>query len=316
MGNKSYEIDLVYLWVDGNDPAWQAKRNAFMGRGEDSSPVNCKGRYANNDELKYSLRSIEAYAPWIKQVFIVTDNQVPEWLNLSNPKVKIIDHSEILPAECLPCYNSSLLEKYLYRIPGLNERFIFANDDMFLNRPVTPDIFYAADGYPFIRLTRKPFRKIRWLWREKICKKPLKNYSKKIHHSSLLVEERCGNYFTGMPHHNMDAYLKSYYLRIVEKELYHEYQANDTSHIRNNDDIHRSVISYMALAEKCGHLRYVGQEESMHVRIHKEKDYKKLQDCNPIFFCMNDSEYAEDNDRERAKDYLEKRFPNKSIFEE
>ena len=50
------EIDLVYLWVDGNDPVWQAKRNAYIGKTEESSSVNCKGRYANNDELKYSLR--------------------------------------------------------------------------------------------------------------------------------------------------------------------------------------------------------------------------------------------------------------------
>ena len=57
MKNKveNMDIDLVYLWVDGNDPAWQAKRNAFIGKTDESSPINCKGRYANNDELKYSL---------------------------------------------------------------------------------------------------------------------------------------------------------------------------------------------------------------------------------------------------------------------
>ena len=61
------DIDLVYLWVDGNDPAWQAKRNAFIGNTDENSPINCKGRYANNDELKYSLRSVEMYAPLIRQ---------------------------------------------------------------------------------------------------------------------------------------------------------------------------------------------------------------------------------------------------------
>ena len=91
------EIDFVYLWVDGNDPKWQAKRNAFIGNTQKTSAVNCEGRYANNDELKYSLRSIELYAPWIRKIFIVTDNQTPQWLDTSNPKIKIIDHKEIMP---------------------------------------------------------------------------------------------------------------------------------------------------------------------------------------------------------------------------
>lgn len=310
------EIDLVYLWVDGNDPKWQAKRNAFMGIAiDESSPTNCKGRYANNDELKYSLRSIEMYAPWIRYIYIVTDNQIPGWLNISNPKIRIVDHKEILPQECLPCFNSSLIEKYIYKIPNLAEHFVFANDDMFINKAITPDTFFTLDGFPIIRQTRKTLRKLRWFWREKICKKPLKNYSKKIAHSSIIVENKYGTYYNGMPHHNMDAYLRSDYQHIVENELYNEYLANDISHIRNDNDIHRSVISYMAIARKRGQLHYINQKESMLVRIHKEKDYDKLKNNNPTFFCMNDSEYAEDKDRLRAKLYLEKRFPNKSTFE-
>ena len=77
------DIDLVYLWVDGNDTAWQAKRNACIGKPVDNSDVNCKGRYANNDELKYSLCSVDIYAPWIRKIFIVTDSQVPAWLDTS-----------------------------------------------------------------------------------------------------------------------------------------------------------------------------------------------------------------------------------------
>ena len=85
-------VDLVYLWVDGSDPKWQEKRNKRLGKVEEVSEINCKGRYANNDELMFSLRSVEKYAPWIRKIFIVTDDQVPEWLDTSNPKVRIVDH--------------------------------------------------------------------------------------------------------------------------------------------------------------------------------------------------------------------------------
>ena len=70
------DIDLVYLWVNGSDPVWQAKRNACIGKTEEKSSVNCEGRYANNDELKFSLRSIEAYAPWIHKIYIVTESWI------------------------------------------------------------------------------------------------------------------------------------------------------------------------------------------------------------------------------------------------
>ena len=130
------DIDLVYLWVDGSDPEWLARRCAFTGQKFDNTEANCKGRYADNDELKYNLRAVEMYAPWIRHVFIVTDGQTPAWLDTSNPKVTVVNQNDIIPEVSRPCYNSSLIEHFLYRIPGLSEYFLYANDDMFLNRPV------------------------------------------------------------------------------------------------------------------------------------------------------------------------------------
>lgn len=313
---KTYlDIDLVYLWVDGSDPAWRAKRNAFIGKAQDNSPENCKGRTADNDELKYSLRSVELYAPWIRKIFIVTDEQMPEWLDTSNPQVRVVDLKEIMPPHCLPCFNSSLIEKFIYKIPGLAEKFIYANDDMFINRKVTATDFFTPAGFPIVRLTRKPFRKLRWFWREHIRKKPLKNYSATIALASQLVEDKYGIYFTGMPHHNIDSYLKDDCRRVAEEVLRDEFLSNHKNHTRNNDDIQRIVFSYIALAEKRGLLCYVTDSESMYVKIHKRRYYEKLDKLNPLFFCMNDSEYATDDDRLMAKTYLEKRFPKKSSFE-
>lgn len=315
MTNNRNEIDLVYLWVDGSDPVWQAKRNAFIGKTQESSPENCKGRTADNDELKFSLRSVEMYAPWIRKIFIVTDEQVPEWLDTSNPQISVIDLKEIMPSQCLPCFNSSLIEKFLHKIPGLAEQFLYANDDMFINKEVTPADFFTPAGFPIVRLTRKPFRRLRWFWREQICKKPLKNYSATIAHASQIVNDKYGNYYTGMPHHNIDAYLKSDCQRIAEEVLRDEFLSNYKNRMRSRDDIQRVIFSYAALAEKHGLLRYVTGNESMHVMIHKKRHYERLDQYNPLFFCMNDSEYATDNDRMMSKAYLEKRFPKKSSFE-
>lgn len=309
------EIDIVYLWVDGNDPVWQAKRNAFIGVTDESSSINCKGRYANNDELKYSLRSVEMYAPWIRNIFIVTDEQTPEWLDTSNPRVRVVDLTEIMPAECLPCFNSSLIEKFFYNIPGLAEHFLYANDDMFINKDVSVCDFFTPDGFPIVRLTRKPLRKLSWFWREKVRKKPLNNYRKTIAYASSLVDTKYGTYYTGMPHHNIDAYLKSDSKRIAEEVLHDEFLSNRKNRKRSDNDIQRIIYSYIALAEKRGQRRYVTQKTSMHLLIHREDHYAKLQKNQPLLFCMNDSEKAQDSDRERAKKFLEERFPNKSEFE-
>ena len=308
------DIDLVYLWVNGNDPQWLTKRNACIGKTEEKSAVNCDGRYADNDELKYSLRSIDKYAPWLRRIFIVTDNQVPVWLDTSNARVRIVDHKEIMPDVCLPCFNSAVIEHFLYKIPGLAEHFIYANDDMFINKPVTPETFFGKDGLPIVRFNRRPFRKWTLLFKEKVQGKRLSNYVQTIRNSAELVEKKYGKYYGGKTHHNIDAYLRSDYehaAKVFEDEI----RTTLPNHVRSENDIQRNIYSYVALAEKRGHLHYVTQRTSFRLHIQNESHYGKLERYNPILFCMNDSQYAKDCDRKRAAAFLDKRFPEKSQYE-
>jgi len=100
------DIDLVYLWVDGNDPVWLTKKNEFLPADRQVDPqVAGECRYVENDELRYSLRSVEKFAPWIRRVYIVTDDQTPAWLDTSNPRIRVVSHREIMPAEILPAFN-------------------------------------------------------------------------------------------------------------------------------------------------------------------------------------------------------------------
>lgn len=308
------DIDLVYLWVNGNDPQWVAKRNACIGKTEEKSDVNCEGRYADNDELKYSLRSVEKYAPWVRKIFIVTDNQVPSWLDLSNSKVQIVDHMEIMPSICLPCFNATVIEHFLWKIPGLSEHFLFANDDMFINKSVTPGDFFAKDGLPIIRFSRRPFRKLTLWIKEHVQKRKLSNYIQVIRNAANLVEKRYGIYYGGKSHHNIDAYLKSD-CQHVEEIFRSEIESTLTNHVRSVNDIQRNIYSYVALAEKRGHLHYVTRRTSFKLNIENESHYEKLDRLHPLLFCMNDSEYATESDRQRAAAYLKKRFPKKSQFE-
>lgn len=315
MYDSRFEIDLIYLWVDGNDPHWRAKKNAFTGQGSDHhSENNFAARYTNNDELKYTLRSAEKYAPWIRRIFIVTDNQKPDWLNENHPKIQIIDHRDILPAASLPCFNSSVIEYFLYKIPNLSEHFLYANDDMFFASKLTPGFFFAADGFPVVRLTKKPFGKWRYLLKNLTGKK-LGQYRQMIWDASLLVEEKFGKYYSGIPHHNIDAYRKTDFKTAVEDVFADQINRSVPHHLRTFGDMHRSAFSYYALAIGHAHLKYVDYSESCILDVNKNHYQRYLDRYQPSLFCLNDNQHSTDSDRAEAKRFLDGLFPLKSAFE-
>jgi hypothetical protein len=59
-----------------------------------------------------------------------------------------VDHREIIPDDAKYCFNSVALEACLYKIPNLSEHFLFANDDMFVNKPLTQDYFFNENDNP------------------------------------------------------------------------------------------------------------------------------------------------------------------------
>ena len=144
-------IDIVYLWVDGNDPAWRRKRSnaaarqAAQGQGSLAAYGNVEGRFRDNDELRYSLRALERYFPDHGQVYVVTDAQTPAWLR-SSGRVTLVDHRDLIPASALPTFDSAHIESYVHRIPGLSERFFYFNDDVFFGAPVRPAEWFFEGG--------------------------------------------------------------------------------------------------------------------------------------------------------------------------
>jgi len=146
------KIDLVYLWVDGSDEKWLAKKNAVLqslGRTPAKHSISAK-RWTDHDELKYSLRSVEKFASWINHIFIVSDEQTPDWLNTENKKITIIDHKQIIPNDKLPLFNSNAIEMFLWKIPELSEYFLYANDDMFFGKQTLPDFFFDKNRNPIV----------------------------------------------------------------------------------------------------------------------------------------------------------------------
>ncbi|MBX9764704.1 MAG: Stealth CR1 domain-containing protein [Pseudomonadaceae bacterium] len=152
------QIDAVITWVNGGDADWRAKRQHHSREPQlDLLPSsNGEGRYRDNDDLLFLLRSMEKFWGIDGNIFIVTDQQIPGFI-ADHPRLRIVDHSEILAEHYLPTFSSRAIESALHHIPDLAEHFVSFNDDQMLMRPVqSKDFFSAASAMVFLTRERIP----------------------------------------------------------------------------------------------------------------------------------------------------------------
>ncbi|KAJ8374043.1 hypothetical protein SKAU_G00046230 [Synaphobranchus kaupii] len=145
------------LTVDGKDltvsPAFLLWDFSAISQSRHDEDVSAS-RFEDNEELRYSLRSVERHAPWVRHVFIITNGQIPSWLNLDNPRVTVVTHHEIFQNEThLPTFSSPAIETHIHRIPGLSQKFVYLNDDVMFGKDVWPDDFYSHSKGQKVYLT-------------------------------------------------------------------------------------------------------------------------------------------------------------------
>ena len=181
-------IDVVVAWVDGRDRKHRAKRLRYLADpGGDAGPksaAHVEQRFSDNDEIRFCLRSIHNYAPWVRKIWLVTDDQVPAAIDRQKAEqynIRIVDHREIFRGyqQLLPTFNSLAIETMLWRIEGLADRFLYFNDDMMLLGPVEPTDFFSSDGTVQLRG--------RWSnWRERPDKENSFHGSNKLQGAEML----------------------------------------------------------------------------------------------------------------------------------
>lgn len=140
------KIDFVVTWLDSGDPVWQKEYMKYKSE-YTKTAYTSSARYRDWDLFRYWFRSIEKFAPWVNKVFLVTNGKFPDWINENHPKLVLVKHSDYIPAEYLPTFNSHTIELNMNKIPGLSEFFVYFNDDCYLNAPVSPE-YYFKNGLP------------------------------------------------------------------------------------------------------------------------------------------------------------------------
>lgn len=159
----NFPVDVVFTWVDNSDPAWVAKKQKHLEESltERALYSTDDARFSNHDELKYSVRSILKNIKWVRNIFIVTDNQVPTWHDKTSKRIIFIDHKDIINEKFLPTFNSHVIEAHLHLINGLSENFIYFNDDVFVAREINVGHFFKSKDISSLFLSEKSLKLMR-----------------------------------------------------------------------------------------------------------------------------------------------------------
>lgn len=151
-------VDAVYTWVNPEDEAWRAEYKKHNPQ-KDMSEKRFNNKDAPDAELQTSLELLFINCPWIQTVYVATMRpQVPPCFanaalapHVQSGRLRVVHHDEFFPdTSVLPVFNSHAIEANLHRIPGLQSRWMYFNDDMMTGRPVDKNMLFYH-GKPVTR---------------------------------------------------------------------------------------------------------------------------------------------------------------------
>ena len=309
-------LDIVYTWIDDSSPGFEEERRRYAKSPHD---LNRQRTRDNLDLLKYSLRSVERFAPWRGVIHIVTQRpQAPGWLKVSHPGIRLVYLEEFMPAELIPCFNAFAIESYVHTIPSLSRRFVHFNDDMLLMAPAKRDDLEDADGKLHYYFTR-------WLLpsEEKIAERKPPFEAGRINTARALDKEFGKRRHPHQAHHP----------RIVDREdmerliarFPSEFALTRAGRFRRHDTILPHIFLAAYLTES-GQAHFHGARETNRLMWYVGlEDYAIWNRAilwwamrhRPTYLALNDnfgnppSKAAENV----ARRFLERRFPEPSAFE-
>ena len=328
----SDNIDFVVTWVDDTDSDWRKKKEKFTGTKSDDG--NTEVRYRDWDTLKYWFRGVEKFAPWVRNIYFVTDNQKPEWLNAEHPKLKLINHTDYIPKEYLPTFNSHTIEWNIHNIKNLSDNFVYFNDDVFLINRVAPEDFFVnglpcdlpvlGPLYPDGFFSRILFNNTELLNNHFSLKKSIRNNLRKWVKCQpisgllkLLLYGKRDLIPYSVSHHIHTSFNKNSFLTLWEKE-YTKIDSTCKNKLRTTDDVSPYCVRDWQLFSGNFHPKKpIGKAFHTATMDYSDEAINYLKKQKGKVICLNDSE-NETNFEEHKKlivEAFEKLFPEKSSFE-
>ncbi len=327
-------IDFVVTWVDMDDPKWIKEFSKYSDKIDNSVNEKSEARFRDHGFLKYWFRGIEKFAPWVRKIHFVTSGQKPEWLDENHPKINLVSHSDYIPNEFLPVFNSNLIEIYMHKIPDLSDRFVYFNDDFFIINHVSESRFFE-NGLPKdiatfrtntgisqfekmlknnIRLINKHFDK----------KEVFKRDHDKWYHPSYGSRSRItkllkyyNKFVTLRTPHNAQPYLKSTFEDVWE-HCGEELTEMSKHRFRSNDDYTPELFKTWQIC-KSNFIPYNTYQDTkmFSLVIKSKKAIKAVREQSYKLVCLNDNVHIRNYDKvmQDINDAFESILPEKSSFE-
>ena len=160
-------IDVFIKYIDLTDRNLNRKGIKQIKKDED------------NQELRYSVRSILKNIPWIRKIFILMPNKKVKYfkpIKQIKEKIVYVKDKDLLGFDTASIY-AFLYNLYKMKKFGLSENFILMDDDYFIGQPLNKeDFFYEENGIILPALVTSDYYEMN---KEKLKKKLEKNLYKR-----------------------------------------------------------------------------------------------------------------------------------------
>ena len=328
------DIDFVITWVNMNDPEWQNEFSKYSADRNNTKNGVSKARFRDYGFLKYWFRGVEKFAPWVRKIHFVTSGQKPDWLDESNPKIHLVSHKDFIPAEFLPTYNSVVIERYMYRIPGLAEHFVYFNDDFYIINRIGKERFFR-NGLPcdiavfdynpswsqwYVRIKNN----VRLINRHFDKKEVMRRWHDKWFHESYGTKARWnyllrfyGKFITLRVPHNAQPYLRQTFEEVWAAEG-EELTRTSANRFRALDDYTPELFRIWQICRGNFEPYNTYRDTKMFpLMVKSKRAIKAIREQSYSLVCLNDNVHIRNYETvmENLKAAFESILPEKSSFE-
>lgn len=310
-------IDIVVTYLNDSDPVWRKTYNKYKQEEINKGIIKITSKQAFGEErvrnwnfTHYWFRGVEQNCPWVNKVFFIVQNErhIPEWLDTTNPKLRIVYHDEFIPKELLPTFSGMTIGLFINQIEDLSDNYIMCDDDYFFLNPVPKEKFfindiaqhednsipygYFWDGDEFLHILNNNFD---------LEKKYTKDNTTKYHF-----------------YHLPSARKKSFEQKILKENYETIINAQKPSKFRYKTNLDANF--YVNILKLSGEANIKPKNtmynNSAYVALQPNIDFYQYKDKEMA--CFNDVDLATGHFEEISKalnEFLEYKFPNKSSFE-
>lgn len=330
----NFPIDFVVTWVDQNDKLWRAEKARYSGKQEIKGSADTAARYRDAGLLKYWFRGVEQFAPWVRKIHFVTAGQKPDWLDENNPKLILVNHKDFISPEYLPTYNSVVIERYMHKIPGLADHFVYFNDDFFIIRPVSPERFFN-NGLPCdiaifqynpswsqyyvtlknnIRLINSHFSK------KDVINENREKWYTDIYGKRGRINRRLkfyNKFITLRTHHNAQPYLKSTFTEVWDA-FGEELKETSNNRFRHKTDYTPELFRTWQICKGNFEPYDTYSDTKMFpLLLRPKKAIEAIRNQSYSLICLNDNDHVKDYEllMKHIREAFQEILPDKSSFE-